>query len=541
MQYDIQEDYESGSPATNVRSINIPKRPRIDTFASSSVRGSSSITRASVSSRLTAIGEPTTPILPHHSDRPITPSVPRRPLFDSSRPRVESRDSLSTESTPYPSRPTSPLTIDSRPDSDRASVQGDENGSHSQHQHSSQQQQQQSQQPTSNNIQHTSGGASSHLTASHHSLRVDTMRSRTQSSDTLATESSQASLKLTRTDSDLECGTAVQEVLANVPIPVSHIACTFPPIPSPASYTTSTHMASMFSPPVFPLSSAQQPSLQAPSIPNSVNGGTVTNGAAPKATTTSKVPITANTVVSGSLTATAAEAGLKLGTGTSKGLTVPDKILPADVLFCKSYGRSLMAPYCDHYMSDFALMGVPRFDFLDFMETDMKETMRHFEVQDKIQSTVCVVADANTMKCNVFCAKAAMNPGAAAGILPSSTPSLSPRSVAGSLGGNAGPALGGMSGFQFVGKNNGDSDSGGSIGVGGGGYGDAMNKAEQVVRIPNTASVFMDVTLHQTMDLSRNGLAAEMVMGQGNKTTRLNSPLATKKKKTDTFPFVDSA
>ncbi|CAG8795982.1 6893_t:CDS:2, partial [Racocetra persica] len=36
--------------------------------------------------------------------------------------------------------------------------------------------------------------------------------------------------------------------------------------------------------------------------------------------------------------------------------------LSADELFVKSYGRSLMAGYCEKYMSDFVLMGLPKLD-----------------------------------------------------------------------------------------------------------------------------------------------------------------------------------
>jgi hypothetical protein len=150
---------------------------------------------------------------------------------------------------------------------------------------------------------------------------------------------------------------------------------------------------------------------------------------------------------------------------SANGAPAEGKVLPADVLFCKSYGRSLMAPYCDHYMSDFVLMGVPKFDFQHFMETDMRDTMRHFEIQDKIASTVCIVADANTMKCNVFCAKP---PPPLPAVLESSD------------------TRGGLGSMDF--------------------------RIEPVTRIPHApTSVFVDETLHRMMDLAHSGVAAEQV------------------------------
>ncbi|KAG0363464.1 Folliculin-interacting protein 1 [Gamsiella multidivaricata] len=384
--YDLPEDHESGSPATMMRSISIPKRPRIDTFAA---RGSS-VSRASASSRLTPIGEPMTPILPHHNqserDRSIIPSVPRKPLFDTTRPRMDTKDSVSTESTPYHSRPTTPTTIESRPDSDRELATGEENG------------QQQPQPP-----QH----------APNHHLRVDTAQPRKLSSDTMGTEAA-------RSAHDPGCQT--QDVLSNVPLPISRVVCSFPPFPSSGA---------------------------------SVNG-------APTA----------------------------------------DKVLPADVLFCKSYGRSLMAPYCDRYMSDFALMGVPKFDFQHFMETDMRDTMRHFEIQERVSSTVCIVADTNTMKCNVFCAKP-----------PPPLPKvLDTVDMRGGLGG--------------------------SIDL----------RGEPVMRLPHTStSMFMDATLHQMIELAHSGLAAEQCLNyledrlhQLYQCGRMLSSIAREKDMLRSYPTLES-
>ncbi|KAF9945917.1 Folliculin-interacting protein 1, partial [Mortierella alpina] len=171
---------------------------------------------------------------------------------------------------------------------------------------------------------------------------------------------------------------------------------------------------------------------------------------------------------------TAATATATAAAAAKKNEEANDKILPADVLFCKSYGRSLMAPYVDRYMSDFALMGVPKFDFQHFMETDMRDTMRHFETQERVASTVCIVADVNTMKCNVFCAKA---------------PPPLPASV----------------------LETGNDLRGGLSGGGGGGVIDL--RGEPVTRLPHTSpSSFMDVTLHQMLDLAHSGLAPELCL-----------------------------
>ncbi|KAG0259286.1 Folliculin-interacting protein 1, partial [Linnemannia exigua] len=362
---DLAEENEGGSPATMMRSISIPKRPRIDTFAARGL----SVSRASVSSRLTSIGEPTTPTLltNNDNDRLIAPSVSRRPLFDTSRPRIDTKDSLSSESTPCHSRPTTPTTIESRPDSDRVSAAGEENGVHSQNRVSS-------------------------LHGPSHQLRVDTMRSRTHSSDTLSTDAPRSAH---------DSGCPAQDILADVLLPPSRVVCSFPPFPNIARSNVNG------------------------------NGGVGRDGE-------------------------------------------EDNVLPANVLFCKSYGRSLMAPYCDRYMSDFALMGVPKFDFQHFMETDMRDTMRHFEIQERVSSTVCIVADANTMKCNVFCAKA---------------PAPLPQAILDS-GDIKGSGTGG--------------------GFGGGGVGMDL-RGEPVTRLPHSStSAFLDSTLHQMVDLGRSGLAAEL-------------------------------
>lgn len=69
---------------------------------------------------------------------------------------------------------------------------------------------------------------------------------------------------------------------------------------------------------------------------------------------------------------------------------------PADKLFAKSYGRSLMAGYCNSYKSDFVLMGLPNNSFIDALESDMQETLTQYSLSNATTEAVCVVIDTNT-------------------------------------------------------------------------------------------------------------------------------------------------
>ncbi|CAG8502100.1 25966_t:CDS:10 [Dentiscutata erythropus] len=77
----------------------------------------------------------------------------------------------------------------------------------------------------------------------------------------------------------------------------------------------------------------------------------------------------------------------------------------ADELFVKSYGRSLMAGYCEKYMSDFVLMGLPNLDeFQDSLETDLKNSLRMqpFSSQDPVSKSVCILGQLNTLSCSIL-------------------------------------------------------------------------------------------------------------------------------------------
>jgi hypothetical protein len=69
---------------------------------------------------------------------------------------------------------------------------------------------------------------------------------------------------------------------------------------------------------------------------------------------------------------------------------------PVDQLFAKSYGRSLMAGYCNSYKSDFVLMGLPNNSFIDALESDMQETLTQYSLSNATTEAVCVVIDTNT-------------------------------------------------------------------------------------------------------------------------------------------------
>ncbi|KAK9686288.1 Folliculin-interacting protein 1 [Basidiobolus ranarum] len=74
--------------------------------------------------------------------------------------------------------------------------------------------------------------------------------------------------------------------------------------------------------------------------------------------------------------------------------------LRPDRLFAKSFGRSMMVGYCSKYMPDFVLMGLPRFDFLDELENDLKDSVQ-YHVDGPVSQSSCIVADTNTWQCNL--------------------------------------------------------------------------------------------------------------------------------------------
>ncbi|CAO3663201.1 unnamed protein product [Umbelopsis ramanniana] len=74
----------------------------------------------------------------------------------------------------------------------------------------------------------------------------------------------------------------------------------------------------------------------------------------------------------------------------------------ADELFAKSYGRSLMAGYCNSYKSDFVLMGLPNNSFIDALESDMRDTLTQYSLTNDTTEAVCIVIDTNTSRCRTL-------------------------------------------------------------------------------------------------------------------------------------------
>jgi hypothetical protein len=77
--------------------------------------------------------------------------------------------------------------------------------------------------------------------------------------------------------------------------------------------------------------------------------------------------------------------------------SVPD----TQFLYTKSYGRSLMSSYCSSYKPDFILLGVPRFDFIDSLENDLKTSVQ-FSYDEPVKKAICIVADTNTWQTHLI-------------------------------------------------------------------------------------------------------------------------------------------
>ena len=69
----------------------------------------------------------------------------------------------------------------------------------------------------------------------------------------------------------------------------------------------------------------------------------------------------------------------------------------ADTLYSKSYGRSLMATYCEAYKPDFVLMGVPTDTFAHQVEADLKNMLQQFTLSDGVTDAACLIIDTNKL------------------------------------------------------------------------------------------------------------------------------------------------
>ena len=69
----------------------------------------------------------------------------------------------------------------------------------------------------------------------------------------------------------------------------------------------------------------------------------------------------------------------------------------ADTLYSKSYGRSLMATFCETYRPDFVLMGVPTDTFAHQVEADLKNMLQQFTLSDGVTDAACLIIDTNKL------------------------------------------------------------------------------------------------------------------------------------------------
>lgn len=71
--------------------------------------------------------------------------------------------------------------------------------------------------------------------------------------------------------------------------------------------------------------------------------------------------------------------------------------IKADRLYAKSYGRSLMASYCDTYKSDFVLMGLPTLPATSMIDADLHGALEQFTLTDSVSEASCLVIDTNQL------------------------------------------------------------------------------------------------------------------------------------------------
>ncbi|KAG1446555.1 hypothetical protein G6F56_009531 [Rhizopus delemar] len=74
----------------------------------------------------------------------------------------------------------------------------------------------------------------------------------------------------------------------------------------------------------------------------------------------------------------------------------------SDRLYAKSYGRSLMATFCESYRSDFVLMGLSTLPSTAVIDADLHSTLEQFTLSDSISEASCLVIDTNQSKCRVL-------------------------------------------------------------------------------------------------------------------------------------------
>lgn len=81
---------------------------------------------------------------------------------------------------------------------------------------------------------------------------------------------------------------------------------------------------------------------------------------------------------------------------------IPSHTTRIDRLYAKSYGRSLMASYCDTFKSDFVLMGVPTLPSTSVLDADLRSLLEQFTLSDSVSEASCLIIDTNNFKCRVL-------------------------------------------------------------------------------------------------------------------------------------------
>ena len=77
----------------------------------------------------------------------------------------------------------------------------------------------------------------------------------------------------------------------------------------------------------------------------------------------------------------------------------------ADKLYSKNFGRSLMGGYFNHYLSDFALSGVPKNDFMPELAADLKLSVELSVLEEPVKKSNCIIADTDKWLVNIASAE----------------------------------------------------------------------------------------------------------------------------------------
>ncbi|RUS91366.1 hypothetical protein EGW08_000883, partial [Elysia chlorotica] len=73
--------------------------------------------------------------------------------------------------------------------------------------------------------------------------------------------------------------------------------------------------------------------------------------------------------------------------------------------FDRNFGRSLLASYSDHYLSDFVLHGTSDADYRPRLLNDLQSTVKHSILDEPIDEAVCVIADTDQWTVEVASSK----------------------------------------------------------------------------------------------------------------------------------------